>query len=218
MLATTVIAVAVLANALALAGDNVPRKTRPSVRSGLPPVPVVVEPSRSVHRRVVRGALLEASAIWEAAGVTFEWNVANPDDGNVSDIDDDCVLHVRITDEVSGAEAGRRAIGWITFSAPDSPQRVIHLSRAGVMELLAGTPGVREMPLLSEDALMARALGRALAHELGHYFLGPAHTDRGLMQGRRRAQDFFSAVRRGFEFTPEQVEAIARRVRMTPPS
>ena len=40
--------------------------------------------------------------------------------------------------------------------------------------------------------LLARAMGRALAHEMGHYLLASKeHTKNGLMQAHRTATEFF---------------------------
>src|SRR5215831_12947518 len=103
MFATALIAAAVLANAFSLARENVPRGTPPLSRPASLSMPVVVQPSRSLHRSILAGTLREASAIWNAVGVSFAWSVANADGPFGTSIeDDDCVLHVRITDEVNG--------------------------------------------------------------------------------------------------------------------
>ncbi len=62
--------------------------------------------------------------------------------------------------------------------------------------------------------LLGRTLGRALAHEIGHYLLkSKEHTTNGLMKGRRTIQEFIDAERRGFEVDTAQREAIVRRIR-----
>jgi hypothetical protein len=46
------------------------------------------------------------------------------------------------------------------------------------------------LPAALADTLLSRALGRALAHEIGHYLLGThEHTARGLMRARFTPQD-----------------------------
>jgi hypothetical protein len=37
-------------------------------------------------------------------------------------------------------------------------------------------------PLVLQDALVGRAFGRIVAHEIGHWLLGPQHTETGLMK------------------------------------
>ena len=70
------------------------------------------------------------------------------------------------------------------------------------------------MPPGEVDVLLGRVLGRALAHELGHYLLRSGrHTRRGLMRGDRTIQEFLSAGRRGFEVDAAQRVVVAARIR-----
>ena len=65
---------------------------------------------------------------------------------------------------------------------------------------------------------MGRTLGRALAHEIGHYLLkSKLHTTNGLMKGRRTIKEFIDSDRRGFEIDTSQREAIVRRIRELAP-
>ena len=58
------------------------------------------------------------------------------------------------------------------------------------------------MPIFEREVLMARAIGRALAHELGHYFLASKeHTKKGLMKAHRTAVEFFGQDARPFTGT-----------------
>jgi hypothetical protein len=212
---------AVLASAFASERGDTARKTAPPPRPALPPLRVIVEASTGIRGPLVDRTLTEAAAIWRSLGVTIEWDVPDPahaSNGGPGAEEDCAVPHVAITDEVNTVPGGRTVLGWIMFTSPDAPDHVIHVSRAGASWLMATTPRVREAPLVLQDRLIARALGRALAHELGHYLLGPGHTARGLMQGTRPAQDFFSIERRGFDLAPEQLDALTRHVKMTPPS
>jgi hypothetical protein len=53
------------------------------------------------------------------------------------------------------------------------------------------------------ELLLGRALGRALAHELGHYLLATKdHASKGLLRGARSAQEFFSPDRSSFAIQP----------------
>ena len=70
------------------------------------------------------------------------------------------------------------------------------------------------MPPGEVDTLLGRMLGRALAHELGHYLLrSPTHTRSGLMRGDRTVQEFLAPGRLGFEVDAVQHRAVADRVR-----
>jgi len=109
------------------------------------------------------------------------------------------------------------ALGWIRFDAPDQPEQELHVSYANARALLeAAAPvvgGVSAMPMLQRETYMARAMGRALAHELGHYLLASkAHTARGLMQTQRSASELFAPARTRFEIDATQKQAVVARL------
>src|SRR5262249_24766161 len=72
---------------------------------------------------------------------------------------------------------------------------------------------LERMPRLEQQILLGRAMGRALAHELGHYLLASkAHSARGLMQGRRTTAELFATERVRFQLEAEQRSALAVRL------
>jgi len=144
----------------------------------------------------------EAQAIWRPAGIRFAWRRVRQSDQSMSD------LEVTIDDE-RRAVRDQEALGWITFRA-DGPERSIHLSLASTEDLLRTIASVGDMPIVTHDTLIGRALGRALAHELGHYLLkSQTHAPRGLMQATRPSDRFFAVSRREFELTVQEREASA---------
>jgi len=58
---------------------------------------------------------------------------------------------------------------------------VTHVRRHIDSVYVHGVPLI-SVPTRSAQLMFARALGRALAHEVGHYLLGPAHASHGLMR------------------------------------
>ena len=107
-------------------------------------------------------------------------------------------------------------LGWIVFEA-GSPQQEIYLSSANAIDLLNASDFVvgRVSTLTNKEKyiLLGRAMGRALAHEIGHYLLGSkAHTPTGIMQARRAAAELFSSSRRGFQVDVTQRQSIAARL------
>src|SRR5262249_3192437 len=85
------------------------------------------------------------------------------------------------------------------------PERFIHLSRVSAEDLLRSTPGLDGGTVASHEALIGRALGRALAHELGHYILrSKIHTGRGLMRASWTSAQTFAFNRNQCELTPEE--------------
>ena len=81
-----------------------------------------------------------------------------------------------------------------------------------------GVVGVAaQMPIAQRELLMARAMGRALAHELGHYLLASKlHTRRGLMKAALSAVELFSADARGLRIDPDQRNTVVARLRGEP--
>jgi hypothetical protein len=107
------------------------------------------------------------------------------------------------------------------FEGGDVPAQEIYLSRANAMALMADSRGVvgliDQMPIAQRDMLLARALGRALAHELGHYlFVSKAHTARGLMKAIVTAAELFQPDNRGFYIEAAQRSSVAARLRGEP--
>ena len=71
--------------------------------------------------------------------------------------------------------------------------------------------------MTQRETLLARAMGRALAHELGHYLLASkAHTERGLMKAVMTAVELFMPDSGGFRIEPAQRRAVAARLRGEP--
>ena len=162
------------------------------------PVPIAVFALGYVTDSLVNRICAEASAIWGPAGITFEWrrvgSEAEASNGPFEIIIDDRRANVQ----------PRCALGWITFTA-NSPERAIHLSRGCAEDLVVTTHGLNEPTIASHETLIGRALGRALAHEVGHLLLrSKTHTSRGLMRAIWSGDDSFGFRRRGFELTAEQ--------------
>jgi hypothetical protein len=128
----------------------------------------------------------EATRAWAREGVRFCWG------------DKTCApattLYVRLVAEVPGTRAGvPPALGWIGFSDRTGPGPLILLSLEWARELVGraerGARAMAELPGMVAR-LLPQALGRALAHELGHYLLSRReHSPRGLMRAAFRPED-----------------------------
>jgi hypothetical protein len=164
---------------------------------GMQVVPLAVF-APGVTDALVHRICAEASAIWESAGIVFACRRV------VSEAEaDNWPLDIIIDDHRASVES-HGALGWITFTA-NRPDRSIHLSRACADDLVRTTPGLNDKTIASHETLIGRALGRALAHELGHYLLqSKAHTSRGLMRRVWSSDDSFAISRTGFQLTGEQ--------------
>jgi hypothetical protein len=73
------------------------------------------------------------------------------------------------------------------------------------------------MPVMQRETLLGRAMGRALAHELGHYLLASkVHTQRGLMKPIMTAFELFMPDASAFRIDPAQRRTVAARLRGEP--
>jgi hypothetical protein len=67
-------------------------------------------------------------------------------------------------------------------------------------------PGVHERSPFAGDRILGRVMGRALAHEIGHYLLRSRyHSDKGLMRATPQITELIDQDRRGFHLTTSDV-------------
>jgi hypothetical protein len=172
----------------------------PAVRA----IPVEVVAAGGITDSLVHRICAEAETIWRPAGITFDFHITF-DRHRLKSADAPHHSAVSITIGDGRAEADPDgALGWIMFTA-DRPGHSIYLSRAAAEGMLDRTPGLNIVTFTAQEILIGRALGRALAHELGHYFLGSKiHTSAGLMRSAWPSNEFFGLGRDGFQLTPEQ--------------
>jgi hypothetical protein len=161
------------------------------------PISVSVHAATDLPRALVESALDEADAIWRAADVIFSWEIADGAGGSLS------TLRVTIGDYGGPEGHTSLAIGWIGFDNLGAPTPDIYLSYRNAMELVRleeGRAAISRMTEFERRVRLTRVLGRALAHELGHYLLASKmHTPAGLMKAKRPASDFLGPRRSDFE-------------------
>jgi hypothetical protein len=172
-------------------------------------VTATVRSAPTIPDRLVEDALREADAIWRSNGVALVWRTGQDVAPSA-----DAALRVLFEDGASTMKDYAGMLGTIVF-ADGVPLPSIRLSYANALELLReryGDGGVNRMTVVERRAHLARALGRALAHEIGHYVLASAdHTASGLMKARLVANDLFGPSRGAFGLTDAQrCEALAR--------
>jgi hypothetical protein len=193
----------------------------------LPPVVVSVVEAPGVPATVVSHLLAETDAIWRPADVAFLWQRGAREGVPVSPTADigpslpAITLRVIIGNDKGVARDHRTPLGWIVFDDEQTPQQEIYVSYKNAKTLMAAARAVvgivDQMPLLQREILVARAMGRALAHELGHYLLASkVHTRRGLLQAGRTAAELFATGRGSFRIDPWQRHAIATRLNGRP--
>ena len=204
MLIATSVAVAGLASSLLT--------TRPL--TPLPPLVIDVIAASDISPSLVTRVLTEAGDIWRAAGLTIIWK----QDSHVS-----AAPRVTIGHWGNGVRREENALplGWIAFDERGTPANAIYVSYANATALLDHTRGIGavsdRMPRAEQETLLGRAMGRALAHELGHYLLGSkVHSAKGLMRAQRTSVEFFSTERSKFDVDAQQISIIAARLAPQP--
>jgi hypothetical protein len=184
--------------------------------SAPPPMVVTVTAIANLSPSLVSRVLEEADAIWQPAGLSFVWRRVPRSAATRLDqdpFDASCGLRVVIGDARGTVREDRLPLGWIQFDR-DGPAQEIYVSYQNAVDFMTGSAGVAgpisRMPPIEKEIKLARAMGRALAHELGHYLLASkTHTPRGLMQANHTALEFFDFSRRGFDIDSAQRQLIA---------
>ena len=155
----------------------------------------------------------EVERIWEPYGLSICWiGRDNPCAGR------DVRLKVLVAEDLPGsssrASSAGAILGQIIFHA-DEPGVDIALSVKAARGLVAhsevGLVKLEAWPGKSWEALVPRVLGRALAHEIGHYELGRGHTDHGLMMPTFHPNDVTFGPTSWFRLLPSQQSALQLR-------
>ena len=154
----------------------------------------------------------EAARIWAPYGVTLCW-------GDESDACRGFEVKLRVLLAEDPPPPPRAAaaslLGWIWFRGAD-PGGDIVLSAKGARDLVSharlGDRALASWPASAIDGQLPRVVGRALAHEIGHFVLRDrTHARQGLMASRFRPTEVTFASPRAFRLPP----AAARWVRQT---
>ena len=158
----------------------------------------------------------EIDRIWQPYGVAIGWEAPALSGSKQQ-------LRLTIADaelDRPQQSAARAALAWIWFATPTRPGNEIHVSVDAARKLVAGVrvggrsvsawPGMRE-------TLLARALGRIIAHEVGHFLLvSPQHAEDGLMRAIFRPDDLLTFRARDYSLAPTAVRALADTIGARP--
>lgn len=195
----------------ARAACDVPgRPARPPVRLHL-----VDRAGVSADARAV--LMAESLRPWRAAGVAVEWGDALPAVAPRPGHEDD-VYVILLPDD--GAPATRKQpLAAIRFVAGRPTTHVaVHAGyvQRRLAEMRIDDRRLADLPRRQRDYAFGRVLGRAVAHEVGHFLLGsPVHTRTGLMRASHRIEHLVSGGDARFAVTlpamPGCLVAQARR-------
>jgi hypothetical protein len=174
-----------------------------------PPLVIGVTVAEDISPTLIPRVLDEAADIWRAAGLAIVWQLENGVAVQTP------ALRVWIGDATGTWQRNQvLQLGWIMFDGA-KPSRDVYVSHANAHALLAmarDPVAADRMPRAEHETLLGRAMGRALAHELGHFLLASKHhTARGLMRARRTATEFFTRDRSRFALDAEQSAIVLSR-------
>jgi len=161
---------------------------------------VVFDAARIVSPAVRANAIKEAARIWNR----YDVSLITEDDGQCASLDP-AALTVTI-DVGHDRASGDTGLGAIQFASDGTPASAIALNFDAVSRIATSAPFMGLHPAFwpsgLREEIIARALGRALAHEIGHYLLrSPHHASTGLMQARHKGSALGSPNDRAFVLT-----------------
>jgi hypothetical protein len=138
--------------------------------------------ARSVPGALADTAREEVETIWRRLGVAVHWTSRHTPGGRSP------AVHVIVSDEASVGSRGQSLpkLGWIEFWG-DHPGTLLRVSAAAALAAVNEARTIERLasgqPVAALRFTAARMVGRAIAHELGHYLLrSRAHTASGLMR------------------------------------
>lgn len=174
--------------------------------------------------RQLRAMVREAGAIWEAYGVALVWGEAGVAAPPLPD------LQVRLTvarddsgDRLPSPPPGTRRLGAVWFlGGRERAESTVVLSveavRRTVDEAPWATRRVADWPPPVREELLGRALGRVLAHEIGHCLLvWRAHTADGLMRAAFSGRALVEPARHAFGLSERLVPRLGARLALLAP-
>jgi hypothetical protein len=156
------------------------------------------------------GIEVQVSELWGRYGVELAWHDHLPSPGEWGGR----VLVVRVSDELMARQGGKGAdpqtLGVVMFlPAHDVFGRTIFVAPTATRRLLS-RPGVLTDRMIV-DRVLARALARVVAHEIGHILLDmPGHAVEGLMKPRFEAGDLVNDTIEHLQLGPEELLRLPR--------
>lgn len=163
---------------------------------------------------VLEYAMAEAAAIWATAGVRLVWvpKQPNPPDAYL-------VLraYARVAPIPMAAAEGRYAVrlGFVPVGKGGARPNLIIVLPTEISASIArwSTIGraLMSQPIAAQRRIAGRALGRVMAHEIGHWLVGRGHTGTGLMKAVLKPVDLVAhqAPRLPHSWTAGRGKAVA---------
>jgi hypothetical protein len=162
-------------------------------------------------RRIREGLKDEAASLWRPYGIRLEWREASASDAALQGLTLEASLD---RDPERGQNQEWRPVLGHVEVRPDMPRRrPIHVSFDAVEAVLALRTNVgAALKGVVLDYELGIALGRVLAHEIGHVLLGaPYHDPAGLMRASIPPNELAVPARTAFRLTCSGVDRLRSR-------
>jgi hypothetical protein len=178
-------------------------------------VALAVPPTPAIASAVVHIAVAEAAEVWAPYGVVVDGALpCGPASGDSTII---AVIPVATPRSVV-THGWTGPLGAITFATDGAPAPAITVFLTDIERLVLGAHvlGLSEWqwPATLRDQLIGRALGRVLAHEIGHYLLrSKGHAAEGLMRPQQLYDDLISPSRQRFRLSAAYATPLASGAR-----
>ena len=161
-------------------------------------------------KEALETVMSETAAIWAPYNVIISpvLTLLRPDDG-------ECrqwitlIIRNQPANRIDGAAAGEYpAIASVTFTGPARPGDTMYASLESARGIIRAAQ-LDRLPPVVQERLVARLLGRAIAHEIGHYLLrSEDHSAEGLMRASFGVGDLMAGDLRAFRLRPEQAAVL----------
>jgi hypothetical protein len=158
-------------------------------------------------------AIDEVREIWKDVGVSvapeFNGKLSQPDEARIS---------LRIVQSAGpNGHGAPRALAWVAAAENGRSAPLLLVSLPAILESVMGAEAfglpVPKLTRALQDRLIARAIGRVTAHELGHYILrSSAHQDRGLMRANYTSSDLVGGWLEPLRFPTAERSVVRQRI------
>ena len=171
-------------------------------------------PSKEIND-VLEPVQREVEELWRPYGVDIIWEEA----WNEVDSRPKPELFVFFVDrELERGRGGATPVAWILFTE-GTPRQIVNVSVSAARRLMNTTTWHNERPIQqapqnAQERLLGRMIGRALAHEIGHYLLSSAkHAETGLMKPMISPAEFVRESRKHLTLVEDDARTL-RTARM----